>query len=211
MQEQIEAKCEELEAKEAEVEASDATVEETRKEQSELNDKFEELRSKRSELEDVRYDLETERESLKTLKMEHRELETERDDLPDVPAGEIEELDAELQHLRQQKQQLEAEVADLRSVIEFNEEQPDDTESGPFLELAETDTTGEAEIVTNQPLADSNDEVTYWMCGSTVNSDQIETTVGRLRELSQQKVGDINELEDKIDDPEADKRELEQA
>jgi len=205
LQNQIEEKKQELEAKEQELESTDGTVEETREEKSELEDKLAELRSKRSQLDDVRYDLDTERESLQSLETERRELETELDDLSDVPAGEIDEREAEIRRLRQQKQQLEAEVNELQSVIGFNEEMLDDAGSNAFAELSETET----ENLTDQLLDD--DEVTCWTCGSVVDEDQIEATVSRLRELSQTKVGEVNQLENDINELQSEKREFEQA
>lgn len=204
LQDQIEAKKEELEAKEEELEAADTDIEETREEKSELEDKLGELRSKRSQLDDIRYDLETEQESLEALTQERRELEDEYEDLPEVPAGEISELESEINRLRQQKQQFEAEVNELQSVIRFNEDMLSDV--GAFENLAPS---GNDEGITDQLLAD--DEVLCWTCGSEVEQDQIETTLSRLRDLSESKVSEVNDLENQIDDLRSEKREFEQA
>lgn len=187
LKDQIEAKKEELAAKEEELEAADADVEETREEKSELEDKLEELRSKRSQLDDIRYDLETEQESLEALKQERRELEDEYDELPEAPVGEISELESEIDRLRQQKQQLEAEVNELQSVMGFNEEMLSD--AGSFADLVPND----EENLTDQLVAD--DEVVCWTCGSEVAQDQIESTLSQLRDLSQSKVGEVNDFE----------------
>jgi chromosome segregation ATPase len=205
LQDEIEAKRTELEEKEAELEATDATVEETREEQSELEDRLEELRSKRSRLDDVRYDLETERESLESLKRERQELAEEREQLPETPVGDIDEVEAEISRLRGRKGQLEAEVNELQSVIGFNEEMLTEGESSAFAELTETET----EDLTDQLL--DEERVTCWTCGSAVEQDQIEVTVDRLRELSQSKVTEVNDLEAEISELQAEKREFEQA
>ncbi|MFQ3293106.1 MAG: chromosome segregation ATPase [Natrialbaceae archaeon] len=205
LQTEIEEKKTELEAKEAELESTDATVEETRAEKSELEDRLEDLRSKRSQLEDVRYDLETEQESLNSLEQEQRELQDEGDELPETPVGDIDELDSEISRLRNQKQQLEAEVNELQSVIGFNEERLDEGESDTFAELTETDT----ENLTDQLVEDSG--VTCWSCGSSVEQEQIESTIDQLRELSQSKVAEASELSSEISDFQEEKRELEQA
>jgi DNA repair exonuclease SbcCD ATPase subunit len=201
----IEEKRAELESKEAELEAADADVDETRAEKSELEDKLEELRSKRSQLDSVRYDLDTERESLDALEQERQTLTAEYDDLPEMPVGEIDELDAEIDRLRQQKQQLESEVNELQNVIGFNEEMLADAESGAFATLAAPD----EDSVTDQLLGD--DEVVCWTCGSEVVDDQIEATLDQLRTLSRTKVSEINDIEDRITELQSEKREYEQA
>ncbi|WP_255197788.1 archaea-specific SMC-related protein [Halorarius litoreus] len=205
LEEDIEEKKAELEAKEEELEAADADVEEQQAEKSELESELERLRSKRSALDDVRYDLETERESLDALKGERRELEAEAEELPETPMGELEEVESELRQLREQKQRLETEVSELQSVIGFNEELLEDTGSGVFAGLSD----GEGGALTDQLLDD--DEVTCWTCGSEVERDQIESTVGRLRELSQETVSEVNALDTEINDLTSEKRDLEQS
>jgi len=74
------------------------------------------------------------------LEQEQRELEDESDDLPETPVGDMSELDAEIRRLRQQKQQLVADVNELQSVIGFNGEMLDEGASGTFAELTESDT-----------------------------------------------------------------------
>lgn len=204
LQTQIEEKKEDLDAKEDKLEAADGTVEETREEQSELEDTLEELRSKRSKLDDVRYDLDTERESLTALKQERKKLEAEQADLAETPVGDIDEIETEIRRLRDRKQQLEVEVNELQSVIGFNEEMLEDAGVSAFVDLSEA----EAENVTDQLI---DDEVACWTCGSTVEEDQIETTVSRLRELSQTKVSEVNDLESEITGLQSEKREFEQA
>jgi DNA repair ATPase RecN len=103
LNDQIDEKREELEAKEAELKAADADLDEPREDKSPLDDKLAELRSKRSDLDYVRYDLETERESLYALKQEQRDLQSEADELPAAPMGEVDELNAEIGRLREQK------------------------------------------------------------------------------------------------------------
>lgn len=96
LEERIEDKKAELDEVEAEIEAADADVEEGREEQAELEEKLEELRDKLSDLEDVRYDLETEQDSPKSHHAEKRETQTEYDDLPETPAGDLEELESRI-------------------------------------------------------------------------------------------------------------------
>ncbi len=205
LKDDIAEKKAELEAKEEELEAADADVEETREEKSELEDRLADLRSKRADLDDVRFDLETERESLEALTSEQRELENEVDELPETPLGELEEIDSELERLRTQKRALETEVNELQSVIGFNEEMLEETDSDAFEALTE-DSSGD---VTDQLLPDET--VTCWTCGSEVETAQIESTLDQLRQLSQTKLGDVNELDDEISELSDRKRELEQS
>jgi len=131
LEDEIEETKADLEAKESELEAADADVEEVREEKSELETRLEDLRGKRSTLDDIRYDLETERESLEALKQERQELEDEETDLPELPMGELQEVESEIERLRSQKEQLEREINELQSVIGFNEEMlEDDTATG---------------------------------------------------------------------------------
>ena len=192
LREDIEAKQEELADKEADIEERDADIEEKREEEEALEDELEELRSRRSNLEDVRYDIETERESLESMRDEKREAESALEELPDAPIGEIEELESELKQFRERKRYLESEVNEIQSVIGFNQEMLKDADAA-VLDALEAP----PEDVTEELLPD--DTVTCWTCGSEVPEEQIETTVGRLQELSQSKLGEVNEIESSID------------
>lgn len=205
LQAEIAEKKAELEAKESELEAADADVEETREEKAELESKLEELQSKRAQLDDVRYDLETEREGLEAVKQEQRELESELDDLPETPVGDIDDIESDLRRLREQKQALETEVNQLQSVIGFNEEMLEDAGSSTFQELL-NNSSGE---LTDQLLPD--EEVICWTCGSEVETDQIEATLNQLRQVSQTKISDVNELDTRISELNDRKRDLQQS
>ncbi|MFO7926740.1 MAG: archaea-specific SMC-related protein [Halobacteriota archaeon] len=193
---EIEAAKEDLAEKEAELEDRDANVEQTREEKAELEDRLAELRSKRSELEDIRYELETERESLDSTRSQKRDLDGEFDELPDAPVGEIEELESQIDRLREQKRGLESEINEVQSVIRFNQEMLDGDDGG-LLNALEPPTGDDESEVTDELLA--NEHVTCWTCGSEVPHEQIETTVTRLRELSQNKLGEISDIEDQLD------------
>ena len=201
----IEDKKTELSAKQEELESADATVDESREETSDLDEKLEQLGSKRSTLDDVRYEIETEQESLEAITRDQRELESELADLPDVPAGKIDELDAEIRQLREKEQRVTSRVNELQSVIGFNEEMLDDAGSGAFDGLGDDD----AEDVTGKLLA--ADEVTCWTCGSSVEREQIEATLEQLRDRSQTAVGRANELEREIAELETEKNEYERS
>ena len=194
LQSEVETARADLAAKEEELEARDANVEQTREEKAELEERLADLRSKRSELEEIRYELETERESLESTRARKRELDREFEELPETPMGEIEELETRIDRLRGEKRSLEAEINDVQSVIRFNQEMLED-EDADLLDVLEN--TGDEDI-TEELLPDET--VTCWTCGSDVPRDQIETTVSRLRELSQSKLGEITDIEDELDE-----------
>lgn len=203
LQTEIEEKQTELEAKEREIETTDEDIEETREEKAELEDKLEELRSTRSTLDEVRYDLETEQESRTALEQERDELESTLQDLPEAPIGE-DDIDSTIAQLREEKQAIEAEVSELQSVIGFNEELLEDSNAGLFAGFAEG-----VDEITDQLL--ENDDVVCWTCGSEVEQLAIEGTLDQLREVSQDRIQEVNELEDKIADLKKEKRDIEQA
>jgi DNA repair exonuclease SbcCD ATPase subunit len=201
LESQIEEKKADLEELEAEIEAADADVEQSREEQEALEAKLEELRAKRSDLEDVRYELETEQDSLESLQAEQRDVEADSEALADTPAGDLEELESRIERLRSQKQELESELNELQSVIGFNQERLEDG-AEEFMEAVEDD----SEAVTDELLPDET--VTCWTCGSEVEADQIEATIEKLRELSQETVGEINDLEADLEEAKSERREL---
>jgi DNA repair exonuclease SbcCD ATPase subunit len=203
--EEIDEKKAELEATEAELESADSDLESTQEDKAELDERLAELRSKRSTLDDVRYDIETERESLSALRQERRELEEELESLPETPSGELEEVDDRIGRLRTRKDRLEGEVNDLQSVIGFNEEMLEGTGDDVLGGLESTDSNG---TVTDQLL---DDEVTCWTCGSSVDADQIGSTMDRLRELSRETLAEMNEVETEMSELRTERRELEES
>ncbi len=184
----------ELAEKESELETRDANIEQTREEKAELEDRLAALRSKRSTLEEIRYELETERESLESTRAQKRELDREFEELPETPVGDIDELEAQIDRLRGQKQALESEINEIQSVIRFNQEMLEGEDAALLDVLDDTDDND----VTQELLPDET--VTCWTCGSEVPHEQIETTVTRLRELSQDKLSTITELDTELDE-----------
>jgi len=205
LESRLEDKRTELAAKQDEVEAADAEVDESRREQSELEAKLDDLRDARSDLESARYDLETQRERLASLRAEQEELEDELAALPETPAGRLADIESEIDRHRERKRRIESEVNELQNVIQFNESRLDGTDGDALVALDGGTETQES--VTDQLLDDGT--TTCWTCGSTVETDQIEETVDRLRELSQRKLGDVNDIEADLDDLRSEKQELE--
>jgi predicted nucleic acid-binding Zn-ribbon protein len=201
---EIQSKREELEALESELDEFDTDVEESRTEESALERKLSELRSKRTSLEDVRYDLETETNSLSSLRTERTELEDEFDALPATPAGQLDDLESETRRLRERKKRLESEHDEIQSVVRFNEEMLNGSAPEVLGELQ-----GTSEAVTDRLLP--GEVVTCWTCNSEVEASQIEATVETLRTLGTEKLAEINDLEDDLDEQSERRRELENA
>lgn len=195
LNEEIEETQSELRELEAEIENRDADVEQSREEQAELETKLDELREKRSTLEDIRYKLETEEESLSSLRRDKRDIEDEYENLPDTPAGDLEEIEAGIDRLRSRKQELESELNELQSIIGFNQEMLEDS-TAAIKDTLSSDSGEKA--VTDELLPDGT--VSCWTCGSEVGTEQIESTIDRLRELSQETVGEISDIEDELDE-----------
>jgi DNA repair exonuclease SbcCD ATPase subunit len=181
-----------LAEKEAELDDADATVEDTREGKAELEAKLGELRDTRANLESIRFEIETQEESIAALRSERADLEDEREELPEMGTGQLTEITAEIERLRDRKQQLTSEINDLQSTIQFNEEvladgrawveQPADVSDGS---------------VTDQLVADTT-TVTCWTCGSEVGRAQIQSTLSQLQERRQEKLDAVAAVEDQL-------------
>lgn len=204
LQNQIEEKTAELESLEADIQERDADVEQSRDDKAKLEETLEDLSTKRSELENVRYELETEEDSLESLQAEKKDVNEEYDNLPETPAGDLDEIKSKMDNLRAEKQALESEVNELQSVIKFNQEMVEDAGNGVFDALQ---TNTESEELTDELLPDET--VTCWTCGSDVEADQIETTVEKLQELSKDTISEINDLDSELDELKEQRRERE--
>ncbi|AXG06398.1 chromosome segregation protein SMC [Haloplanus rubicundus] len=193
LEDDIEAKREELAAKEEDIEALDADLDETREEKRELESRLDDLREKRSALERVRSDIDLQQDSIESLTAERRELEAEREELPDAPMGEHAELDDEIERLRGRIDTLEREVSDLQDVIGFNEDQLDET--GAITSHLDA---GDDEGAVTDALVD--DSVVCWTCGSTVETERITSTLDQLRSVRQEKLETTRSLESELDE-----------
>ncbi|MFC7045760.1 archaea-specific SMC-related protein [Halobacteriaceae archaeon GCM10025711] len=196
---------EELAAKEAEIEAADVSADESREGKAELDDRLDDLQEKRSDLEDVRFRLETARESLEALREEREELTEAAEELPETPAGDVSEIDARLDSLRERKRSIDATITQLQSIIQFNEEMLDG-ENGEILDALDADDDG---AVTDRLLSDDGSAV-CWTCGSEVETSQIQSTIDQLRSLRQEKLSERNGVGDDIDDLQRQRKELEE-
>ena len=163
----------------------------------ELGAVLEELRDARAELADVRSDLETQREAIEALEDEREELREDRASLPD-PGDD--DLQAELDRLRERRGRLEERVEELGTVVEFNERM---LEAAPAAVAGEP-TDGE---VSERLLADRLD---CWTCGSEVERSDVEATLERLRDLREESLEELREVESRLESRQEERREREQ-
>ncbi|PSQ54246.1 chromosome segregation protein SMC, partial [Halobacteriales archaeon SW_12_67_38] len=200
LEDRIADKRDELDAKEAEIEDADETVDDTREQKNAFEDALDDLQSVRSDLEDVRYRIDTERESIQALEDERDDLEASLSELPETPAGDLDELEIEIDRLRDHKQSLEATINQLQRILQFNEDLLD----GDNLELqaalqnqdnTATETDGEA--LTDQLVEETT---VCWTCGSEVERDAINDTLDSLRELRREHSAKRNEIDAELDD-----------
>jgi len=206
LEKEINEKKEELQTVEAEIEEIDENDPEKDEQKNEYDEKFEKLKDARSELESLRRDLETQRESLDALKTEREELETDREEYDEVPNGRINDIETDIQRLRDQKDRINSTINDLQTVIEFNEDLLDGS-LDIFSDLHEDGENTEA--VTDQLLEDS-DELVCWTCGNETETAQIETMVERLRDLHEQHMEERRSIDEQIDELNEKRHQLEE-
>jgi DNA repair exonuclease SbcCD ATPase subunit len=196
---EIESLRGDLEAAEADLESTNADVETRREERSALEEKLDELRTTRSELERTRNRIDTERESIEALEGEYDEVETQLDSLSSEGEADLDRLEAEIDSLQDRKDALNEEISQLQRTIQFNERLLE--EPGEFLA---TDGGGHDGPVTDQLLPDEDAEtVTCWTCGSSVATDQIETTIEQLRRAYQDRLDERSSVSDDLDEKRA--------
>ncbi len=189
----------ELENRQSELEALDTGVEESRTQKQELEDAFQRVRDARSDLEDLRFDLETERSTLSDLESERDEIEERLADVED-PEANPDRLSGRIQELRQRKRKLDETINELGSVINFNQE---------MLESEGLDIDNEDGHTDPTASLTAGYETTCWTCGSEVATDQIDTTIDRLRDLRSSKLDERTELKETISELTDQKAELE--
>ncbi len=210
LEKEIEEKQTALADKEAELEATDADIGETKAEKEALEEKLDELSDTRSRLEDVRFKITTEEESIEALESEATSLEETVADLPETSDEKVRSLEERIQQCRAEKQRLESTMTELQTIIQFNEEMLDGT-SHELLDALQADEASASsdEPITDQ-LVDDTETVVCWTCGTEVEKQTIEETIGRLRELREEKIADRNAIESEIETIENEKRDIEE-
>lgn len=209
IQGKIETKRKELSELEEEIDKNSHDIEQGRKEQEELETKLQNLRETRSDLESTRQNIERQEDSISSLKREQNKLEKNLDELPEEPMSDISGLESDISSLRTKRQNLNSEINELRSLIQYNEERLE-AEDYELLESEERKSQSKDGSLTDQLVESSNGTVVCWTCGSSVESGQIESTIDRLKSLRSDKVKYLNEVKDQLEDLKGKKREATQ-
>lgn len=191
----------ELETKREELETADAQAEAD--ERAELDDAMDDLQEARSAYNRTRQRLETEGESVDSLETE---LEDLRDELAELPADQgTGEVDDRMERLRDRRDRLDSVVNELQSVVEFNEKLLGGG-GDEIRRTLENDGGGTAAGL----LPESEQETVCWTCGTSVEQNEIESTVERLDSLRQDILAERSEVRSEIDDLASERREREQ-
>jgi chromosome segregation ATPase len=200
LEDEIEQTRAEFTAKQRDLEAMDSTVESSRTEKQEFEATLDELQSIQSELEETRFRRETERESIEMLRAERAEIEAELDDLPETAVDEREEIESRLNRLRDRQSELDTTTSQLQSVIQFNEEMLEGTNTAivDALRGGRRDSESSTDGLTGQLLAES-ESVVCWTCGSEVDTEDIESTIDRLKTVRQETLTKRSELRTEIE------------
>ena len=209
----IEERRERLAELEAEIKEADTDLETEREEQAQIEEQLDELKERRSELEDIRFQIETTEETIGSLETEHDEKQAARADLSAEPDVDIAALRDDLDELREQKRQVNAQVSELQSIIQFNEDMLDGTDS-ELADVLREESADDTDALTDQ-LLEGEESVVCWTCGSEVVRADIEATLDRLRSFHQEKLDerqsiqdDIAETKDRVSDLEDTQRDL---
>jgi DNA repair exonuclease SbcCD ATPase subunit len=209
LRERRERLADEIQATEAELtekrehlaEAS-GRLDEERTRSSELDERLTDLNARRRELKEVRSDIEIEESAIEEIRAEIADLESERTEIVDAPAGTIEELDRQIEFVREQKRDAEASMNDLQRIIQFNEEMID----GANIDLLENEVTEEGSVTDR--LVEGG-RVVCWTCGSEVMKDAVESTLDRLRRVREDELAKANRLDDRLAELEDERERLE--
>lgn len=167
-----------------------------------LVERYQSVAEVRNELEEVRYEIQTVEEGVSALRSEQRTKRSKLDEIePIEPADELQER---FEDKRRQRQQLDSRLTELQRVVQFNRQRLESSES-----LTRPEMGGESDP-TNQLLKDTT---TCWTCGSTVETNQIRSTVQELEAYRQELLdrresigAQLPELEERLEDLE-DRRE----
>jgi len=202
IRDEIEQKRERLAEKESEIDEAD--IEQHRKDQTEFEETLQSLRETRAQLESTRRKIAAQSESLTSLRQEQSEVEDELAELPDTPDEDRTELDAEIARLRERRQSLNGKISELQNVIQYNRDRLDDGNLGELLTEQET-----AERVTDR-LVNGDGSVTCWTCGSSVEREQILSTVERLQDLREQCRSELQTVKSTLEQHKSDRQRIEQ-
>jgi peptidoglycan hydrolase CwlO-like protein len=194
----------ELESKRDQLAETDAQVEVEVEDRGEIDSAMAELETARSSYNQTRQRLETERKSVESLETELDRLQEELAELP--AAVDSDDIEDQIEHLRERQDRLDRALTQIRSIVEFNERL---LEGGarPLGSMLD----GEGDETAAGLLPASDQETVCWTCGSEVERSQIESTRGRIEDVRQHVVEERSAVETEIDDLTSELRERQRA
>lgn len=195
-----------LREKEAAIEEMETSVEEAAQEDDELDEALSDLGDVRSELESVRYNIDSVTRSVEALIEEREELCEQRDSLDPVEENAGERIETKLAERRQEREQVQSTVAELQSVIQYNEEMLSGT--GNEVAAALRDDADDDHHPTHELTTEET--VVCWTCGTDVDRDEITDTLETLRSLREAKRERASEIAEQIDTLEAERAAVEE-
>jgi DNA repair exonuclease SbcCD ATPase subunit len=203
LREEIEETEAERERVETQIEEHDSDPAAQREQQSEFEEQMERLREARADLDDVRHEIDTQRQSLEALEAQRADLEADYEESDASDQQSLEELKRELDRRRREKSDIESELNQLQSVIDFNQQLLADRDDGFRAALSEELTTSPESRPVTEQLTESQD-VVCWTCGSQVTRDGVEATLDQLRSFRNERRSRRRELAETIDELESD-------
>lgn len=207
---QIKEKRDALAAKEKEIDESSRNIEESQREKDVLEERLDQLQKTRADLETVRQNITDQRESISSLKQQYRDLKTERDQLPEMSQEESERIEHRISKLRNRRQTLNSEISDLQSLVQYNEERLEEEGYNIVQTLESAPGSESRTAVTEELLANGNEEIVCWTCGSQVNRSQIDETIEHLRTIRRERMNELNETKERLEEIKQEQRDLKQ-
>lgn len=194
---EVEERRERLAKLETDIEEADTDLRAERELQADVDEQLDELKERRAELDDIRFQLETVRETIDSLQAERDDKQATLDDLTVDSDADVDALQDNLDDLREQKRQINAQVNELQSIIQFNEEMLEGTDS-ELADVLRDETNEDDEGALTDQLLESEETVVCWTCGSKVSRGDIEATLERLRSFRQEKLSERQSVQDNI-------------
>lgn len=188
----------ELDALREEVTDVEATVE-VDEEARELVD---ELDERRQDLGETEAQVEVVEAELDALRDDLADLRDERGRLPEYTPEDRDDVERELQSVREQKRRLDETVANLTTIVEFNEDVLAGDEVLPGIDP--DDEAPPAELAPEEAR-----DVVCWTCGSRVDRRAIDGRLDDLRAVTEEKRGERADLADRASDLEEERAHVE--
>lgn len=157
-----------------------------------------------AELATVQQEFETQQQSLEALYDEREDAQTGLEEIEGDVSEELQEIDTELEKLRERKRNLADAISDLSTIVEFNEELVD-TESGVDDVLGPF----ESDDATAQ-LNPMSETIECWTCGSSIERQEIAERIDEFRNVIEERRGDRKAAQERIDELNKRKEKLEE-